>query len=68
MHTYVIWFLMFVPPQPGALPVYTAERFANPVDCEVRVVELRTKAPAEKYKCQKITSMIDLSKPIAQEK
>jgi hypothetical protein len=62
VNTFIIYFLMFIPPAPGA-PVYTPEKFADPVTCQMRVAELHEKAPDLHFECRRIASPIDLSKP-----
>lgn len=63
MPTYIFWFLMLVPPKPGQ-PVYI-ERFNSPVDCQVKVIELRDREPDKKYECRQFKSHMDLSKPLS---
>lgn len=62
MNAYVIYFLMFIPPAPGK-PIYTAEKFTDPVACQMRVDVLREKAPDMHFECLRFAGPIDLSRP-----
>lgn len=62
MTTYVFYFLMFLPPAP-AQPLYTAEKFADPIVCQMRVNELRETMPRKKFDCMRVAGPIDLSRP-----
>ena len=62
MPTYVFWFLMLVPPKPGQ-PIYI-ERFADPVACQMKVIELRETEPSKRFDCRKLVSHFDLSQSL----
>lgn len=62
MTTYIFWYLVLVQPKP-AHPVYV-QRFADPVDCQVQVIERRDLEPKNRYECRRLTSLVDLGKPV----
>lgn len=64
MNTFIIYFLVFLPPAAGK-PIYTAEKFADPVTCQMRVDALHKKAPDMHFECWRVASPIDLSRPPA---